>query len=338
MGVIFFAKICHPNPWGSPLLASNTGTVIRHHLGHYAVQTEDRVVACALSSRLRKQLEYPEAAPGSRRQRVQSVRRVRVIDPVAVGDRVIFGEGADNTGMIREVCPRRNKVSRRASGGSQKEQLLAANIDQIVPILSAREPDPDWHLLDRMLGIAEWQRVPATVCLNKLDLADEPWAHRVMQPYEAMGYPVVYTSIVSGVGKDAFYDLLCGRTTLFMGPSGVGKSSLLNYLQPGLHLRTGPISKATGEGTHTTTHTELVALDNGGFVGDMPGVREFYLYDIPAGDIPLLFRDFHPHLADCRFRDCNHIHEPNCAVKAALHAGNIAPQRYASYLKLRERP
>ena len=117
--------------------SDNEGTVIRHHLGNYVVQTADRVVMCALSTRLRKQLEYPEAAPGSRRRRVQSVRRVRVIDPVAVGDRVVFSEGADNRGMIREVCPRSNKVSRRASGGSHREQLLAANVDQVVPIVSA---------------------------------------------------------------------------------------------------------------------------------------------------------------------------------------------------------
>ncbi len=318
--------------------STDKGTVIRHHLGHYVVQTTDRVVTCALSSRLRKQLKYPEAAPGSRRRRVQSVRRVRVIDPVAVGDRVVFNAGAADTGMIREVCPRRNKVSRRASGGVQKEQLIATNVDQVVPVFSPGEPKPDWHLLDRMLGIAEWQQIPASVCFNKLDLTDETRAHRAMRPYEAMGYPVVYTSIISGAGKDAFYNLLRGRVTLFIGPSGVGKSSLLNWLQPGLRLRTGPISKATGEGKHTTTHTELVALDRGGFVGDMPGVREFYLYDIPPEDIPLLFRDFHPHFADCRFRDCTHIHEPNCAVKAALNAGKIAYQRYESYLKLRAKP
>jgi ribosome biogenesis GTPase len=318
--------------------SDNEGTVIRHHLGHYVVQTADRVVMCALSSRLRKQLEYPEAAPGSRRRRVQSVRRVRVIDPVAVGDRVVFSEGADNTGMIREVCPRSNKVSRRASGGSYREQLLAANIDQVVPIVSADEPAPDWTLLDRMLGIAEWQQISVSLCLNKLDLADEAWADRVMGPYRAMGYPVVYTSIISGAGKEAFYDLLRGKITLFMGASGVGKSSLLNWLQPGLQLRTGPISKATGAGIHTTTHTELVALDRGGFVGDMPGVREFYLYDISPEDIPVLFRDFHPFLGGCRFRDCAHVHEPDCAVRAAVDDGDIALQRYQNYMRLRDRP
>jgi len=318
---------------------ANEGIVTRQYLGHYFVQTEDRLVDCALSSRLRKQLQYPEAAPGSRRQRVQSVRRVRVIDPVAIGDRVIFDPGGDNnTGMIREVCARRNKISRRASGGSRKEQLIAANIDQVVPIFSAAEPKPGWHLLDRMLAIAEWQNIPPAICFNKQDLTDETRAHQTMQPYEAIGYPVVYTSIISNTGKEAFRDLLTGRVTLFMGPSGVGKSSLLNWLQPGLQLRTGQISEASGEGKHTTSHTELVALDGGGLVGDIPGVREFYLFGITPEDIPELFREFRPHITECRFRDCTHIHEPDCAVKTALDAGKITPQRYQSYLRLREKP
>ena len=317
---------------------ANEGIVTRQHLAHYFVQTEDRLILCALSSRLRKQLDYPEAATGSRRHRVQSVRRIRVIDPVAIGDRVIFDHGGDNTGMIREVCPRRNKISRRASGGSGKEQLIAANIDQVVPVFSANEPKPDWHLLDRMLAIAEWQDIPPAICFNKQDLTDETWAHQAMQPYETIGYPIIYTSIISNTGKEAFRNLLTGRVTLFMGPSGVGKSSLLNWLQPGLQLRTGQISEASGEGKHTTTHTELVALDGGGLVGDIPGVREFYLFDITPEDIPQLFREFHPHLTECRFRDCSHIHEPDCAVKTALDAGKITLQRYQSYLKLREKP
>ena len=319
-------------------MPDNQGTVIRQHLAHYIVQTDNRVVTCALSTRLRKQLEYPEAAAGSRRQRVQNVRRLKVIDPVAIGDRVVFDDGDNDTGLIREVLPRRNKISRRASGHSGKEQLLAANIDQVMPVFSTAEPQPMWHLLDRMLAIAEWHEIPVTICLNKLDLADETWAHSVMAPYETIGYPVVYTSIISDTGKETFRNLLSERVTLFMGSSGVGKSSLLNWLQPGLKLRTGQISEATGEGKHTTTHTELVALDRGGFVGDIPGVREFYLYDIPPEDIPYLFRDFHGHLAECRFRNCTHIHEPNCAVKAARDAGQITSERYESYLKLREKP
>lgn len=314
------------------------GTVVKLHLAHYFVATETDIVTCALSTRLRKNLQYPEADKGSRRQRVQSVRRVRVIDPVTIGDRVLFDNEADNKGLISEVLPRRNKISRRAAGGAQKEQLLAANIDQVMPIFSAAHPEPEWEMLDRMLAIAEWQDLPAVICINKLDLSTPPVAQQLMAPYEAMGYPIIYTSTQTHVGKDAFQNQLKDKITLFMGPSGVGKSSLLNWLQPGLNLRIGDVSEATGEGRHTTTHTQLFTLDQGGFVGDIPGVREFYLWDITADDIPYLFREFQPYLNQCRFRNCSHMREPECAIKTAVETGAIAPHRYDSYLALCKNP
>ena len=317
---------------------SDEGTVIRQYLGHYYVSDGSRVIDCAVSSRLRKQLQYPEAAAGSRRKRVQAVRRVRVVDPVAIGDRVSFEEGNGETGMIREVMPRRNKISRRASGTSRKEQVLAANVDQALPIFSVAEPPPDLYLLDRMLAIAEWQEIPAVICLNKMDLTDETAVREALACYERIGYRSVYTSVVSDLGKEAFRDLLQNRVSLFLGPSGTGKSSLLNWLQPGLELRIGEISQATGEGRHTTSHTELVELDGGGLVGDIPGVREFHLWDVEPEDIPVLFREFRNLLGGCRFRDCTHIHEPGCAIQEAVDAGEIDRLRYASYLRLREDP
>jgi ribosome biogenesis GTPase len=314
------------------------GTITRQHLAHYFVATETDLIICALSSKLRKNLQYPEADAGSRRQRVQSVRRVSVIDPVTIGDRVIFDNDAENKGLIREVLPRRNKISRRAAGGAQKEQLLAANIDQVIPVFSAAQPEPEWEMLDRMLAIAEWQNVPPVICLNKVDLISLSSAQKIMAPYEAIGYPVIYTSTVSDIGKEDFQTRLKDQTTLFMGPSGVGKSSLLNWLQPGLNLRIGEVNEATGEGRHTTTHTQLFTLEQGGLVGDIPGVREFYLWNITPDDIPHLFREFHPHLNQCRFRNCSHVHEPGCAVKQAVETGQIAPHRFASYLALRNNP
>jgi ribosome biogenesis GTPase len=314
------------------------GTVIRQHLAHYIVATGDRILTCALSSRLRKHLEYPEAAAGSRRQRVQSVRRVRVVDPVAIGDRVVVDEGDDNHGMIREVLPRKNKISRRASGESKKEQLIAANIDQVMPVFAIAKPDPDWALLNRMLAIIEWQEIIPIICINKMDLVSEIVAKEYIETYQKIGYRIVYTSTISDLGKEEFRSILKDHTTLFMGSSGVGKTSLLNWLQPGLKLRTGEISEATGTGRHTTTHTELVTLDEGGFVGDIPGVREFNLFGIDALDTPYLFKEFLPLLGECRFRDCTHIREPNCAIKAAVEQGSIAPLRYKSYLSIRETP
>ena len=260
------------------------------------------------------------------------------MDPVAIGDRVRFEEAGGGTGMIREVLPRRNKISRRAAGTSKREQILAANVDQVLPVFSADEPPPEWELLERMLAIAEWQEVPAVICFNKIDLTEETRARETMAVYERIGYPVVYTSVVSGLGKDEFRELLRGRISLFMGPSGVGKSTLLNWLQPGLKLRTEDVSQATGEGRHTTTHVELVELEGMSLVGDMPGVREFYLWDIEPEDLPELFREFRGLPEGCRFRDCSHVHEPGCAIKQAVDAGEIDDRRYASYLRLRKDP
>ena len=312
--------------------------MIRQYLGHYFVSTVDNEVDCALSTKLRKQLQYPEASPGSRRNRVQSVRRPKVVDPVAIGDRVIFDGGNQGKGMILEVLPRRNKISRQASGSSRKEQILAANIDQVVPVFSASEPAPNWHLLDRMLAIAEWQQIPATICFNKIDLTSEDSAKQVMATYRNIGYPVMLTSIITDLGKESFKSTLKNEISLFMGPSGVGKSSLLNWLQPGLQLRTGEISQVSGEGKHTTSHTELVELDGGGFVGDLPGVKEYHLWGIDAEDIPDLFREFQPFLGRCRFRDCSHIHEPECAIREALADEEISQSRYDSYTRLRKKP
>ena len=314
------------------------GTVIRQHLAHYIVATPDQMITCALSSRLRKQLEYPKAAAGSRRQRVQNVRRIKVVDPVAIGDRVIIDAGTDKQGMITEILPRKNKISRRASGGSKKEQLIAANIDQVMPIFTFTHPKTDWALLDRMLAIAEWQEIEPIICFNKMDLTSEDYAKQKTDVYQKIGYTILFTSTVSNVGKEAFQNTLKDRTTLFMGPSGVGKTSLLNWIQPGLQLRTGEISTTSGEGRHTTTHTELVSLEQGGFVGDIPGVREFNLFGIEANDTPYLFKEFLPHLGACRFRDCTHIKEPNCAIKMAVEQNDISFQRYQSYLAIREAP
>ena len=316
---------------------NNEGIVIRQHLGHYFVAIDGVEWDCALSSRLRKQLEYPEASAGSRRKRVQRVRRTKVTDPVVIGDRVNIEPGDDRTGMIREVLPRRNKVSRKASGSGTKEQLLAANIDRIVPVFAVTNPKPDWNLLDRMLAIAEWQALPASICINKMDLEQTP-IREITSIYERAGYAITYTSTESDAGKEAFREVLSSGITLFVGPSGVGKSSLLNWLQPGLSLRTNEVSHVMGDGRHTTTHLQLVSLDSGGLVGDIPGVKEFRFWGIDPDDTPVLFREFRDYLGECRFSDCSHEHEPDCAIKTAVGHGDISQLRYDSYLRLREAP
>lgn len=318
-------------------MKNTQGIVVRQYLGHYFVVIDGREWDCATSSRLRKQLEYPEASAGSRRRRVQRVRRTKVTDPVVIGDHVVIDPGDDYTGMIREVLPRRNKVSRKASGSGRKEQLLAANIDRIVPVFAVTNPTPDWNLLDRMLAIAEWQELPVTICINKMDLETTP-IRDVTSIYERAGYTIVYTSTETDVGKDTFRDVLREGTTLFVGPSGVGKSSLLNWLQPGLQLRTSEVSHVMGDGRHTTTHLELVSLDDGGLVGDIPGVKEFRLWGIEPEDAPELFREFRPYLGGCQFSDCSHTHEPGCAIKTAVESADISRLRYESYIRLRDEP
>jgi ribosome biogenesis GTPase len=257
---------------------------------------------------------------------------------VAIGDLVRFDPGEGGTGMIKEVLPRRNKISRRASGTSRKEQVLAANIDQALPVFATDEPSPDWELLDRMLAIAQWQEIPAVICINKMDLATGDDLSPRLKVYEEIGYRVICTSIITDQGKEDFRELLKNRTSLFMGPSGVGKSSLLNWQQPGLKIRTGEVSVSTGEGRHTTSHTELVELSAGGFVGDLPGVREFFLWDMEPEDIPGLFIEFLELQGECQFRNCSHVHEPSCIVREAVDEGKVDRLRYQSYLQLRQRP
>jgi ribosome biogenesis GTPase len=314
----------------------NTGTVIRQYLGHYYVSAEGQVYECGVSSRLRKDLEYPES--GSRRRRVARVKKTSVIDPVAIGDRVMIESSPDGKGFITEVLQRSNKISRRASGKSGREQVIAANVDQVIPIFALADPNPIWPLLDRMLAIAEWQEVPAAICFNKTDLPAGDDAEEVIADFERIGYPVVRTSVVADNGKESVRQLLKDKTSLFMGPSGVGKSSLVNWVQPGLSLRTGEVSETTGEGKHITTHTELHALSFGGWVGDIPGVREFHLRDVDAEDMPFLFREFRGAVGNCRFRDCAHVMEPGCQVKLAVEEGRISQRRYDSFVRLRADP
>jgi ribosome biogenesis GTPase len=192
-------------------------------------------------------------------------------------------------------------------------------------------------MLDRRLGIAEWQDLPVSIVINKMDLETEP-IRDITSIYERIGYPVFYTSTENDLGKDDLAALFGSGTSLLMGASGVGKSSLLNWLQPGLELRTDEVSHVMGDGKHTTTHLQLVSLKDGGLVGDIPGVKEFKLWGITPEDIPELFREFGPYIGSCKFSDCLHIHEPSCAIKEAVDAGDIADLRYQSYLRIRASP
>lgn len=313
------------------------GLVIRKDLGRYMVQVGDAAVPCAISSVLRKKLLYPLRDPNSLSHfEVQKVAEIETVDPVAVGDVVLFVDAGDGTGMIKEVVERKSRLSRLAAGPIPLEQVLVANLDQMVAVFAAARPKPKWHLLDRYLVTAEAAGVPALICITKLDLVKPAKLDEVAALYDGLGYPVILTSSVDGRGIDAITAALRDRISVLVGKSGVGKSSLLNAIEPGLGLRVSAVSDGrVGKGRHTTTHLELVPLSAGGGVVDTPGMRELALWQSDPDALGWYFPEFRPYLGTCKFgASCRHDSEPGCAIKGGVDNGTIAEQRYESYLKL----
>jgi len=313
-----------------------TGMVVRKNRGQYLVQSDGSSIPCAISSRLRKTLIYPTAAPTSLHHRVKQVEEIDVVDPIAIGDHVLFIHAGDGTGVIHDVLPRRTHLSRRASGDIPLEQVLVANVDQAVIVFAAAKPDPKWNLLDRYLVSAESAGVPAVICMTKLDLAKEEDLDSELEIYRSLGYRILLTSVNQGRGIGEARETFSGRVSILMGKSGVGKSSLLNAIQPGLGLKVSAVGKGeTGKGRHTTTHLEMFPLDTGGAVVDTPGMREFSLWDVDEDGLAGLFPEMRPFIGRCQFQsNCTHNHEPGCAIRKAVTAGHIHPRRYQSYLKL----
>jgi ribosome biogenesis GTPase len=318
--------------------------VYRKSLGIYTVHDDHgQIVTCEASSQLRKDLEgwFEQSASTNIRRKVKDVREIRQVDPIAVGDRVRFaGAGADEhgpRGLIAEVLPRRNKLSRMEPGLKRREQLIVANVDQIIPVFSARSPEPKWALLDRTLACSEEAGIPALIVITKSDLIHKGALDARLNIYREIGYRVLLTSAAHGGGIDALARVLRNKISVVIGLSGVGKSSLLNAVQPGLGLRVKAINDALGKGRHTTTHAELYPLDTGGAVVDTPGMKLFGLYHMQGADVSEYYREMRPYRGSCRFgMDCSHIHEPGCAILAAVDAGAISQERYESYVYLRD--
>lgn len=316
------------------------GVVFRKNLGHYSVQTNTKEITCSLSSRLRKELIYPSAAPGSLRRAVQIVREIDQVDPLAIGDVVRFVDAGDGSGMITEILPRRNKLSRPATTPGQRvfEQVIVANADQVVPVFAAASPTPKWGLLDRYLVAAEAAGLPALICITKIDLAEQnDELEETLQEYRRIGYRVQLVSTVTSEGLEGLKQVLAGRVSVLVGKSGVGKTSLLNAIQPGLGLRVRQVSQGKqGKGMHTTTQLEMFQLDGSGAIVDTPGIREFGLWNVDEADMALFFPEMRPLVGSCKFGlDCQHDEEPGCAIRKAVMGGEISPYRYQSYLKLR---
>jgi ribosome biogenesis GTPase len=317
------------------------GVVFRKTLGHYAVHTHGREIDCVLSSLIHKQLIFPTADPTSLRHTVQEVREIDHVDPVAIGDRVRYVDAGEGRGMIVEVLPRDSKLSRPAPVPGQRvfEQVIVSNADLILPVFSAANPTPKWGLLDRYLVTAEAAGLPTLIIINKLDLAwKNPELNADIEIYRRIGYPVLLVSAVSGEGLEELKQTLQGKLSVFIGKSGVGKTSLLNAIQPGLGLRVKTVSNGeVGKGRHTTTHLEMFELDFGGALVDTPGMREFGLWNIAGEELADLFPEMAMFVGQCKFGlSCHHDREPGCAIRKAVVAGAVSPYRYQSYMRLRE--
>jgi ribosome biogenesis GTPase len=250
---------------------------------------------------------------------------------VTTGDRVWFRPAPQDEGLIERVEPRHGLLTRASRG---REHVLVANVDQLVIVMSLAEPDLKPHLLDRYLVSAAQGGIAPIICLNKSDLVDLTAFQPLAGLYSQLGIPVLFTSIVSGAGIDRLRDRLRGRETVFSGQSGVGKSSLLNAIQPGLGLHVREVSETTQKGRHTTTTAQLLRLDFGGWVVDTPGIRQFELWDIIPEEVEGFFPEFRPFVPLCAYPDCTHTHEDRCAVKRAVARRLITAQRYTSYLGL----
>jgi ribosome biogenesis GTPase len=316
------------------------GVVYRKMRGQYTVRANGRDIDCVLSSLLRKQLIYPIADPTSLRHRVQEVREVEHIDPVAIGDRVRLVDAGDGTAMINEVLPRKSTLSRPAPVPGQRvfEQVIVSNVDQVIPVFAAASPTPKWGLLDRYLVSAEASELPALIVVTKLDLAYKNRKLEAdLETYRRIGYTICTISSVSGQGLDELKALLAGQTSVLIGKSGVGKTTLLNAIQPDLGLRVKEVSRGDlGKGRHTTTHLEMFSLDIGGALVDTPGMREFGLWDINGEDLALYFPEMAGFVGQCKFGlSCQHDTEPGCLIRQAVMDEKISPYRYKSYLNLR---
>ena len=282
------------------------------------------------------ELESGEVVGAVLRGRVK--REERTGDRVVAGDRVTLDRQADGNHTIESVADRTSELARRdPRTGGRRAKVIVANVDQVVAVFAATHPEPKPRLIDRFLIMAEANDLPARIIINKVDLLDEAEVRSRFAVYEAAGYTVHLTSAKTGAGLQELRDRLCGAISVFTGPSGVGKSSLLNSIEPGLKLRIGAVSAAVGKGQHTTVTAELIPLACGGYVADTPGLRELGLWQVPEDELPHYFPEFEPYLSDCRFGgSCTHTHEPGCAIIGAVAAGAVSQPRYDSYVHLRK--
>lgn len=295
------------------------GFVIKNTGSWYTVRTEDgQTVECKIKGNFR-------------------LKGIRSTNPVAVGDWVEILCNKEGTAFITSIADRRNYIIRKSSNLSKQSHIIAANIDQAFLVVTVNYPATSTTFIDRFLASAEAYRVPVVLVFNKNDILSEEELHyqdMMMQLYDTVGYECVAISAHSDSCKEQLYPLLKDKITLFSGNSGVGKSTLLNRLIPGVSLRTSEISDAHNTGMHTTTFSEMLPLPVGGWAIDTPGIKGFGTFDMEPEEICGYFKEIFSFSKDCRFSNCTHTHEPGCAVRKALEEHYIAESRYASYLSM----
>jgi ribosome biogenesis GTPase len=299
-------------------VSETRGLVLRARSGFYTVATDEGdLVEARLRGRVKKDRQASDLA--------------------VIGDRVSLERLPDGSGAIDAIEPRERRFSRRQPGprGSWREDVMVANPDLVVVVFACDRPPPNPRLVDRFLVVAEYNEVPVLLVANKVDLVGAAEAHRLFGGYQRIGYEVIFAAAKERTGVDELRDRLSGRLSIVTGPSGVGKSTLLNAIHPGLQLATGEVSQVlSGKGKHTTTHAELHPLDGGGYVADTPGIRELGLWQIPPSELAWCFPEFRDHLGACAFNDCSHLHEPRCGLRAAVEAGAVGADRYDSYRRM----
>lgn len=292
------------------------GWVTRFQSGFYTIQTENGKITCSLRGRLK--------------------RRSFQGDIISVGDRVQISLQSDGSGAIEVIEPRHSELVRLdPTPKGMFRQILLSNPDQVVAVFACAQPEPHLRMLDRFLVIAEKQNLKAVIVANKVDLVGMKAAKKIFAIYPQIGYPVLYTSVVKGEGLKALQDTLQGRISALTGPSGVGKSSLLNALQPGLGLAVREVSGFNERGRHTTAVREMFPLDCGGYVADLPGLRRLSLWDTQPEELDGYFPELRNLVSRCQFNDCAHMDDPGCAVVKAVEEGTVSPERYESYIRMR---
>lgn len=349
-------------PWeGTSLIddpALLTGVVLNGAHGIYDVHTDTGVFRCTLRGKLKKafarvQSQNTQVVAKGRKLNEYQLRRAErereknskpapepenpIQSRLSAGDYVKFRKLDESTGLIEEILPRQSELSRLDAGSTERKaipQTLLANLDQVIIVLSVAQPEPHFAFLDRYLVICEAAQLRSIICLNKADLPHSSRVEEAADLYAKLDYPIVWSSAHTGQGIEDLSAILKDRTTLFTGPSGVGKSSLVNAIEPEMAIRTGMISEATGKGRHTTTGSQLYPLSSGGWLADSAGIRALAAWDVSPEDLPRCFVEFRPYLGECVFNDCNHIDEEGCAIIQAVEDDVIDKHRYRSYVRI----